>query len=180
VGAKKHLERRIVEIQAFQDNIPGNYCWGCGNINEHGLQIKSYWSDDEAVCTWQPKPYHAAGPTHVLNGGIIATVIDCHSVCTAIAAAYRAEGREIGTEPLIWYVTKSLQVTYLRPTPLDQPITLRARIKETNEKVTILTCSLFEKGKGEECARGEVVAVRVANAWLEATAQESSRIQEGE
>jgi acyl-coenzyme A thioesterase PaaI-like protein len=180
VGAKKHLERRIVEIQAFQDKIPGNYCWGCGNINEHGLQIKSYWSGDEAVCTWQPKPYHAAGPTHVLNGGIIATVIDCHSVCTAIAAAYRAEGREIGTEPPIWYVTKSLQVTYLRPTPIDQPITLRARIKETNEKATILTCSLFEKGKGEECARGEVVAIRVANAWLEATAQESSRIREGE
>jgi acyl-coenzyme A thioesterase PaaI-like protein len=134
------------------------------------LQIKSYWSGDEAVCTWQPEPYHAAGPLHVVNGGIIATIIDCHSVCTAIAAAYRAEGRQIGTEPLIWYVTRSLQVTYLRPTPIDQPLVLRARMKEMNERTTILICSLF--GKGEECAQGEVVAVRVASAWLEASVQE--------
>jgi len=142
------------------------------------LQIKSYWSGDEAVCTWQPKPYHAAGPMHVVNGGIIATIIDCHCVCTAIAAAYRAEDREIGTEPPIWYVTRSLQVTYLRPTPIDQPLVLRARIQEMNERTTLLTCSLF--GKGEECARGKVVAVRVPSVWLEATGQESSRIQEGD
>jgi acyl-coenzyme A thioesterase PaaI-like protein len=164
--------RRATEIQTFQDNIPGNYCWGCGRINEHGLQIKSYWSGDEAVCTWRPKPYHAAGPRHILNGGIIATIIDCHCVCTAIAAAYRAEGREIGTEPLIWYVTQSLQVTYLRPTPIDQPLVLRARIKEINEKTTVLTCSLSENGRGEECAQGEVVAVRVPSAWLEETVKE--------
>ena len=131
------------------------------------MQIKSYWSGDEAVCTWQPKPYHAAGPLHVLNGGIIGTIIDCHCVCTAIAAAYRAEGREIGTEPPIWYVTKSLQVTYLRPTPIDQPVVLRARIKGVDERKTVLTCSLF--GKGEECAQGEVVAVRVPSVWLEVT-----------
>ena len=83
-------------------------------MNAYGLRIKSYWSGDEAVCTWDPKPYHTAGPKHVLNGGIIATVIDCHCICTAIAAAYRAEGREIGTEPMIWYATGSLQVTYRR------------------------------------------------------------------
>ena len=55
--------------RAFQDEISGNQCWGCGSANENGLQIKSYWSGDEAVCTWQPKAYHNAGPPHVLNGG---------------------------------------------------------------------------------------------------------------
>jgi len=108
----------------------GNYCWGCGTDNEHGLQLKSYWVGDETVGRWEPKPHHAAGPSRILNGGIIATLIDCHSICTAIAAAYRAEGRALETEPLIWYVTASLQVSYLRPTPIDQPIELRAQLKE--------------------------------------------------
>ena len=50
---------------AFQDQIGGNHCWGCGPLNAHGLQIKSYWSEDddgEAVCIWRPQSYHAAGP----------------------------------------------------------------------------------------------------------------------
>ncbi len=145
---------------AFQDQMRGNYCWGCGSLNEQGLRIRSYWSGDEAVCTWKPKVYHSAGPQHILNGGIIATIIDCHCVCTAIAAAYRAENREIGTEPLIWYVTGSLQVKYLRPTPIDEPVVLRAQIKEMNERKTFLSCSLLARGK--ECAYGEVVAVRVS------------------
>ncbi|MBW1888437.1 MAG: PaaI family thioesterase [Deltaproteobacteria bacterium] len=147
--------------QAFQDILDvENHCWGCGSHNEHGLQVKSYWSGDEAVCTWQAKNYHAGGARHILNGGIIATIIDCHSTCTAIAAAYRAEGREFGADPLIWYVTGSLQVTYLRPTLIKEPIVLRARVKKMEKKKAIVTCSLF--AKGEECARGEVVAVRVS------------------
>lgn len=113
--------------RAFQDQLRENHCFGCGSANEHGLQIKSYWSGDQAVCTWQPQTFHAAGPPDLLNGGIIATLIDCHSICTAIAAAYHAEGREIGSEPPVWYVTASLKVRYLRPTPIDQPVVLRAR-----------------------------------------------------
>lgn len=149
--------------RAFQDQMRGNYCWGCGSLNEQGLRIRSYWSGNEAVCTWKPKEYHSAGPQHILNGGIIATIIDCHCVCTAIAAAYRAENREIGTEPLIWYVSGSLQIKYLRPTPIDEPLVLRARIKEMNKTKTFLACLLL--AKGEECARGEVVAVRMPANW---------------
>ena len=154
-----------MEAGAFQDDLERNYCWGCGSTNEHGLQIKSYWSGAEAVCLWQPQRYHTAGPRHVLNGGIIATVIDCHSICTAVAAAYRAAGRAIGTDPLIWYVTGSLQVTYRRPAAIDQPIQVRARIKDMQERKTVVTCSLVA---GEtECATGEVVAVRVPSTWFE-------------
>jgi acyl-coenzyme A thioesterase PaaI-like protein len=101
--------------RAFQDEVSGNHCWGCGSANDNGLQIKSYWSGDEVACTWQPQAHHSAGPGHILNGGIIATVIDCHCGWTAIAAAYREEGREINTEPLIRYATASLNVKYLPP-----------------------------------------------------------------
>ncbi len=151
---------------AFQDEMRDNYCWGCGSLNDSGLRIKSYWSADEAICNWQPKDYHMAGPQHILNGGIIATIMDCHCICTAIATAYRAEGRGMSSEPSIWYATGSLQVTYLRPTPINEPVILRARVKETTAKKTILTCSLF--ARGEECARGDVVAIRVPPAWRKA------------
>lgn len=151
---------------AFQDQIPGNHCWGCGPLNEHGLHVKSYWEGEESVCRWQPLPWHMAGPEHVLNGGIIATIIDCHSVCTAIAGHYRAEGRPMTSEPLIWCVTAALDVSYKRPTPIDGEVLLRARIEEQRERKTIVTCSLLSGG--EECARARLVAVRVPAEWREA------------
>lgn len=154
--------------QAFQDAFSENYCWGCGTLNPHGLQLKSYWSDDEAICTWQPESYHMAGARHILNGGVIAVLMDCHCVCTAAAAAYRAEGRAMDSEPSLFYATASLQVTYLRPTPISAPVALRAQITKTTDRKTLLTCSLFS-GE-EECARGEVVAVRVPPAWYAAPA----------
>ncbi|HUW96592.1 MAG TPA: PaaI family thioesterase [Anaerolineae bacterium] len=101
----------------------------------------------------------------MVNGGIIATLIDCHSACTAMAAAYEAEGREIGSEPHIWCATASLQVAYLRPTPVGEPISLRARVAEMGERKIVVTCSVA--AGGEECAQGEVVAVRVPPGWAE-------------
>ncbi len=135
-----------------------SHCWGCGRNNEYGLQIKSYWEGNETVCTWQPKSFHIAFPGTICSG-IIASLIDCHCLNTAVSAAYKKEGREIGTEPSIVYVTGSLFVKYLRPTPINKPVVLRARVKEMTEQKIIVSCSLFSRKK--ECARGELVAVRV-------------------
>jgi len=142
--------------EAFQDAWPegASHCFGCGRNNDHGLQIKSYWDGDEAICIWQPQEQYKAGED-ILNGGIIATLIDCHSLNTANAAASRAEGGR----PIISYVTRNLRIDLLQPTPITQSVTLRARIKEFSEKKITLTCSLFS-GKNE-CASGEIVAVRL-------------------
>lgn len=158
----------MTDEQAFQDAFSENHCWGCGPLNPHGLRIKSYWSGDEAICTWQPQPYHSSGAQHILNGGIIAVLMDCHCVCTAVAAAYRAEGRAMSSKPLLFYATASLQVTYLRPAPIAEPVVARAQITSTTERKTLLTCSVFSGG--EECARGELVAVRVPPSWYAAPA----------
>jgi acyl-CoA thioesterase FadM len=98
-----------------------------------------------------------------LNGGIIATIIVCHCVCTAIAAAYQAEGREIGSEPSLLYVTRSLNVKYLRPTSIKEEVVLRARVQVVQEKRSTLKCSLFSNQK--ESVQAEVVAVRVPSTW---------------
>ncbi len=149
--------------KAIQDCIPRNHCWGCGPLNSSGLQIKSYPDGDGTVSRFQPSPAHMAGPTHVVNGGVIATVIDCHTICTAIADAYRVAGRELGSEPLLWCVTASLKVDYLAPTPISEPMELRARVRETKGRKRLVECTVTSGGK--ECARAEVVAIEVAPGW---------------
>ena len=153
-----------MEQRAFQDYLRRNNCWGCGSGNEQGLRLKSYWSGEKSVCTWVPSPQHMAGPTNILNGGIIGTIIDCHSVCTAIAAAYREEGRGLDTEPFIWYVTASLKIDYHKPVHIDKPVELRARISKIEGRKTLVGCSLLSNQI--KCAEGEVLAIRVpAEDW---------------
>jgi acyl-coenzyme A thioesterase PaaI-like protein len=146
--------------RAFQDYYPDplSYCYGCGRLNENGLQIKSYWDGDEAVCTFQPESYHLAVPGFVY-GGLIASAIDCHCTGTASAAAYRAEGRAMDTEPPLRFLTGSLHVDYLRPVPIGIPFVVRASVKEIKGRKVVVTASLY--AEGDECARGEVVAVQV-------------------
>ena len=152
--------------KAFQDYYEDetSYCYGCGRLNEHGLQIKSYWEGEEAVAHFQPRPYHMAIPGYVY-GGLIASLIDCHSTGMAAAAAYRAAGRELGTEPSLRFLTASLQVDYLQPTPIDALLEIRARVKEIKGRKVVITASLL--ARGEECARGEVVAVQVPEKYME-------------
>lgn len=66
-------------------------CWGYGSQNEQGLQTKSYWEGEESVCAWQPQSYHQAW-LGIVNGGILATILDCHCTYTAIVDATRSFG----------------------------------------------------------------------------------------
>jgi len=153
-----------LDARAIQDELGiDNWCYGCGPENSEGLQIKSYWDGDETVCTFEPKPAFMAGPRHVLNGGIIATLIDCHSVCTAVAAVYKSEGRALGSDPLVWCVTGSMHIDYLRPTPIAAPVVLRARVGSMEGKRTTIECTVYSGDT--ERARGRVVAVRVPPSW---------------
>ena len=105
--------------KAFQDFYPDPlaHCYGCGRLNAQGHQIKTIWDGDETVTRFTPQPYHTAIPGFVY-GGLIASLIDCHSTGTAAAAMYRAEGREMDSQPPFRFVTGSLHVDFLKPTPL--------------------------------------------------------------
>ena len=149
--------------KAIQDSIPEHHCWGCGTLNARGLHIKSYIEGDETICRFQPWPEHMAGPTTVVYGGILACVIDCHAVCTVIADLYRAAGRPLGSGPPIWAVTASLKVDYLAPTPIGEPMELRARVREAKGRKRIVDCTV--RSGGRECARAEVIGVEVSAAW---------------
>lgn len=151
--------------KAFQDYYPEklSYCYGCGRLNEHGLHIKSYWDGDETVAYLKPREYHIAIPGYVY-GGLVASLIDCHGTGTAAAAGYKADAREMGTKPELRYVTASLKVDYVRPTPMGIELEVRGRVKEIKGRKVVV--EIWVIAKGEVCARGEVVAVHVPEGML--------------
>jgi acyl-coenzyme A thioesterase PaaI-like protein len=148
-----------MQEKAFQDYYPDHLslCYGCGRFNDAGLKIRSYWDGEESVCIYEPKPYHTAIPGFVY-GGLIASLIDCHSTGTAAAARYRSEGREMDTAPPLRFLTASLRVDYLLPTPLGVPLEIRGRVKEIKGRKVVVESTLSADGK--VCARGEVVAIQ--------------------
>jgi acyl-coenzyme A thioesterase PaaI-like protein len=145
--------------KAFQDQGSVSHCHGCGADNDKGLQIKSFWDGDEAVATWKAQPHHCGGRREIVNGGIVASLIDCHSLNLAIAWGYRAEGRPIGSVPRIGYVTGNLNVSYLNPVPIAEPLLLRARILRIEGRKAWVSCTL--SAAGQVCATGEVLGIRV-------------------
>jgi len=152
--------------KSFQDYYPEDlsYCYGCGRLNEYGLHIQSYWEGDESVCRFEPKAYHMAVPGYVY-GGLIASLIDCHGTGTAAAAAYREEQGAPETRAPLRFLTASLHVDYLKPTPLGVTLEIRGLVKEIKKRKVIVAETLW--ANGVMCARGEVVAVRVPENFLD-------------
>lgn len=154
-----------MEEKAFQDFYPEKFshCYGCGRLNEHGLMIKSYWDGDESVCSITPEPYHV-GMKGFVYGGLIASIIDCHSTGTAAAAAYRHDGRGMDTDPPLRFVTASLHIDYLKPTPIEGPLELRSRVKEIGGRKAVIETDLSVNGV--VCAKGTVVAVKIPETMI--------------
>lgn len=143
---------------AVQDTYPDDvaHCYGCGRLNDAGLHIRSVWQGDETFAVLTPRPEHTAIPGFVY-GGLIASLIDCHGTGSAALAAYRAAGREPGSEPPLRFVTASLHVDYLKPTPMGVPLEARGRIVEVKPRKVVVD---IEVHVGDDvCAMGNVVAV---------------------
>lgn len=145
--------------RAFQDQGATTLCYGCGPANDRGFQVKSRWDGAEAVCTWTAEPHHCGGTREVVNGGVIATLLDCHSLNLAIARAYQDEQRPIGSAPRVFFVTASMNINYRRPAPLGKPLELRASIRKVEGRKTLLRCTLSAEQK--VCADADVLAVRI-------------------
>lgn len=148
--------------KAIQERYPKGYChcYGCGTLNEHGLHILSYWDGKGSVCEFHPREYHIAMPGYVY-GGLIASLIDCHSIGTAAAAAHQDRGES--SEELPRFVTASLNITYLKPTPAGEKITIRAHASEVKGRKVIVAAEL--SAAGQICAKGDVVAVEMPDSW---------------
>lgn len=112
--------------------FPDLPCWGCGPANEKGLQLRSYVRDDgTATSLFTPWPEHDNGLGY-LNGGIIATVLDCHSAAAVTHEAFRNDWLPLPGAALP-HVTAGLDVHYLRPAPLHETVTLYAEVTSSSE-----------------------------------------------
>jgi acyl-coenzyme A thioesterase PaaI-like protein len=149
----------IVEGRALQDVLKV-HCFGCGALNEQGLQIKSHWDGDELVCRWSPQPHHIGHPG-IVCGGVIAAVIDCHAIWTAMATACRDAGLPLNdaNAPAFACVTGTLNVSYSKPARIDRALELHAKVSDSGGRRLQVGCRVMQDGV--ECARADVVAVRV-------------------
>jgi acyl-coenzyme A thioesterase PaaI-like protein len=146
---------------AFQDHYPERFshCYGCGRSNPHGHHLKSYWDGEETLARFTVRPEFSGGVPGHAYGGMVASLLDCHGTASAAAFAYRAAGREMGDGgQFMRFVTASLRVDYLRPTPIGVELVIRGKLRAMEgRKVEV---SLLLSAGGQACATGEMVAVQ--------------------
>lgn len=145
---------------AIQDLYPEDFahCYGCGRSNPAGHQLKSYVEGDEVVAHFTPLAHHISVPGFTY-GGLLASLVDCHAMAAASAAAEAAAGRKIGDGPAPRFVTAALHVEYLKPTPLGVTLEVRGQVKERSDRKAIV--ALTVSAGGVTTVKGEVVAVRL-------------------
>lgn len=149
---------------AFQDYYPEKFshCYGCGKSNPHGHHLKSYWDGEETIARFTAAPEFSGGvPDHVY-GGMVASLLDCHGTASAAAFAYREAGRELddGGE-FMRFVTASLKVDFLRPTPIGVELVIRGRLRGMEGRKVQLDLSLSQAE--QTCATGQMLAIQLRN-----------------
>jgi acyl-coenzyme A thioesterase PaaI-like protein len=146
----------VPDNDSLQDRYaPANRCFGCGPANEKGLRIKSRVVDGEVVAQWTPESHHEAY-AGMLNGGIIGTLLDCHSNWAAASFLMKRDGLE--APPCT--VTAEFHVKLKRPTPSAQAVTLRARVVDSAADRATVEATLESGGQVTATCRGLFVAVK--------------------
>lgn len=151
---------------AIQDEYPKDFahCFGCGRLNEKGHQFRTGWDGDETVTIYTPKSEHIA-VSQFVYGGFLASLIDCHGTGSAALALHRKNGHEPGdgVEPPR-FVTASLKVDYIKPTPHGVPLIARGKVEEVHPKRWRVHTEVFANDVC--CVKGEVEAVVMPDTFL--------------
>jgi acyl-coenzyme A thioesterase PaaI-like protein len=145
-----------VPVEALQERYsPNSICFGCGPANERGLHVRSFVEGGEVVATWQPEAHHQAFPG-MLNGGIVGALLDCHSNWTAAHHLMKQAG--LDAPPCT--VTADYAIKLKRPTPVDAPVHLRARVVESSEDRAVIEATMTSGDQVTATCRGTFVAVK--------------------
>lgn len=144
---------------AIQDGYADDFAWcyGCGRLNEDGHHFRTSWEGEKTVTYYEPSEKHTAIPGFVY-GGIIASLVDCHGTGSCALALYRKNGHEPGDEAEVpRFVTASLTVNYVKPTPQGVVLKAVGTVEEIHPKKFKVAVEVF--ADEELCATGEVVGV---------------------
>ena len=71
------------ELSIQESLYPELTCWGCGHANPDGFHLRSYRQGELTVGEFTSRPEHDNG-FGFLNGGIITTVLDCHTAAVVM------------------------------------------------------------------------------------------------
>ena len=144
---------------AIQDTYPEDaaHCYGCGRLNTEGIQIKTRLVGADTHTVFDPWPSHTAFEGTVY-GGLIASVIDCHSTGSAAIFAMVDAGVAVGSEPSPRFVTAHLEADFLAPTPLER-FKVVGRVVEMTARKAIVESELI--ADGSVTATGSAVLVRL-------------------
>ncbi|HEX6100958.1 MAG TPA: PaaI family thioesterase [Thermoanaerobaculia bacterium] len=143
-------------MKSLQETFaPNNQCFGCGPANGQGLRIRSFEDGDALVCDWTPQPHHVAFEG-IVNGGIIGSILDCHSNWTAAVHLMKKNG----LSELPATVTSDFHVTLKRPTPMGVQLHLRSHVVESSEDRALVDATVEANGKVTATCRGTFVAVK--------------------
>ena len=146
-------------VGVIQDDYPEDFAWcyGCGRLNKDGYHFRTYWSGDETETVYNPREEHIAIPGFVY-GGLIGAIVDCHGTGSASLALHRKNGFEPGSgEAPPRFVTGSLHVDFLKPTPQNVELKVIGKVEEIHPKKWKVVSEVYA---GDVlCAKGEVIAV---------------------
>lgn len=152
--------------KAIQDIYPDDFAWcyGCGRLNKDGHHLRTGWQGDQTVTIFTPQSKYMGIPGFIY-GGLLASLMDCHGTGSAALALHRKNGNEMGdgSEPSS-FVTASLNVEFLKPTPQDVPLKAIGTVEEIHPKRWKVHTEVF--ANDILCARGEVVAVVMPSTFL--------------
>ncbi len=148
----------LLDKSLQEEYAPRSACFGCGPVNEKGLRIRSFVQGNEVIAEWSPEPHHEAYPG-MLNGGIIGSLLDCHSNW---AAAWHLMQRN-GLDQPPCTVTADYAIKLLRPTPTDEPLQLAATVIDSQEDRAVVEAKLIAHDKVCATCRGTFVAVKAGH-----------------
>lgn len=161
------MSNHPVVDKAIQDIYSDDFahCFGCGRLNKEGHQLRTSWDGDKTVTYYQPEQKYTGGALGIVYGGLIASIIDCHSAGSASLALHRKNGHEIGDgHPAPRFVTATLNVQYIAPTPQDVLLKAVGTVEEIHPKRFKVLTELF--AADTLVARGDVEMVVMPSTFL--------------
>ncbi len=132
---------------ALQDRFPAEFahCFICGPANPFGFQLASHRDGDVVIARFVPPAWYTGGTLDVIPGGLVASLLDCH---TAVAAAV-AHAERLGwtdADPLPTVATARLEVDFRAPTPIRVDLLLEARVREIDGRKAWVEGTLLADG----------------------------------
>ena len=149
-------------MKAFQEYYTADFshCFGCGTKNKNGHQLKTYWEGELTISVFRPRPEHTAVPGFVY-GGLIASLIDCHSTASGSAALFNTDDKKEKYYPRC---VVRLCVDYLKPTPIESELKLIGKINEIKGRKVIVKTELY--AGNEKCAEGEAIVIKINESFI--------------